>query len=130
MSHRPPEKSLVLFSGAMPRLMDDPGDLLVLGSGPGRLLSEQLGVAVAQEVLELMLVIERRHHDVPPLSARWVVPVVQCDEAPDGVVLRINSRHAVQDKAECAASGESLVQTDRDPLTRRRIRMVAGDCDP
>jgi len=39
------------------------------------------------------LVVERRHHDMPPLPALRVIAVVTDDEALDAVVVGVNVRH-------------------------------------
>jgi hypothetical protein len=42
---------------------------------------------------KLRLVVERGHHHMPPFPPRRVIAVVTDDEAPDVVVLRVNSGH-------------------------------------
>lgn len=89
----------------MSRLVDDPGYLFALVGLPGGLPSEQLAVTGAQEGLELVLVIEGRQHDIPPLSTHWVVPVVPRDEASDAVVFRIDPPHELEDRTEVGGDG-------------------------
>jgi hypothetical protein len=46
--------------------------------------------------VKLLLVVERGHHDMPPLPALRVVAVVTDDKPLNAVILGINSRHSQQ----------------------------------
>jgi hypothetical protein len=52
-----------------------------------------LGPGAFYACKKLRLVVERGHHHMAPLPPRRVIAVVMDNEAPDTVVIRLNSAH-------------------------------------
>lgn len=104
----PPEQPLILRTLSMARLSDNTRDVLLGVCSSSRLPRLKFSVPLVQELLELALVVEGPKRDIPPLTTPLVVTVVERDEPPDAVFLRVYRRHGARVERE-RADGRQVV---------------------
>jgi hypothetical protein len=78
----------------IPRLVHNPGCVLAwLNRLTGLPTLPDVRLHAIHTGLKLPLIVERSHHDMPPLPPLRVIAVMTQDKAIDAVVVGINSRH-------------------------------------
>ena len=112
MLYRPSQHVAVCSEAEITGLIHNSGRVFARINRLSVLLSlSDLGPDALDGGKKLRLVVERCHHDMPPLPSGRVIAVVTGDKAPDGVVLGVNLSHRPKAKPRTKVCTTGMVCT-------------------